>query len=138
MVTRRTFLGGVGAGLGVHAIGRAARAQDGSVRFWQGRTRDQLMRLRDEAMRAGYRYRCLTVYGGPGAPLYAAVMLKQAESIPQHDFLGIPLNGFQKVFDDEAKQGFGPAMISVTGPAATATVAPCSSRARPFRSPAST
>jgi CubicO group peptidase (beta-lactamase class C family) len=71
---------------------------------------------RDKFAQLGFRPLSLSVYGSPGDPRYAAVMVKRSAVIATHSFVGLSQTDYQKTFDDMAKQGFGPFIITATGP----------------------
>jgi CubicO group peptidase (beta-lactamase class C family) len=82
---------------------------------WHGKTFDQHVGIRDDAAKQGYRFLSLSIYGPTSSPVYAAVMIKRPVVIAQRDWPKLTADQFQQVFDDQAKQGFGPVMVSATG-----------------------
>ena len=111
-ISRRSFVGAVGVSLTAACWPGAARAQ--AARVWHGKTARDLMRLRDQALPDGYRYRSLSLYGTPATPLYAAVMIKL--DAPQHDRLALTEPELVPAVAAEARQGFGPAIIAAMAP----------------------
>ena len=83
---------------------------------WHDRTAAQHVKLRDERAKNGFRPLSLSVYGTPQDPRYAAVMVKRPTVVATKSFLGLSQAGFQKTFEDMAKQGFGPFILTATGP----------------------
>jgi hypothetical protein len=76
MLTRRCFVLSAGAGLATSALVGRARAE-GAILAWHGKTANEHAKLRDEAIKSGYRTLSLSIYGANAAPLYAAVMIKR-------------------------------------------------------------
>ena len=66
----------------------------------------------------GYRLVSLSVYNTAQNPLYAGVMVKRANVVAQREFHDLNSAQIQQHFDEQAKQGFGPAIITGTGSAA--------------------
>jgi hypothetical protein len=50
-------------------------------------------------------------------------MVKRPVVIATHSFIGLSQAGYQDAFDNMAKQGFGPFIISATGPSGSAVFA---------------
>jgi CubicO group peptidase (beta-lactamase class C family) len=65
----------------------------------------------------GYRFVSLSIYGTTSAPLFAAVMVKRPNVIPQYAEWGFNSADFQSYFNKYAAEGYGPRIISVTGTA---------------------
>ncbi len=84
---------------------------------WHGKTFDEHVALRDSAAKNGYRFLSLSIHGTSGAPHYTAVMIKRPVVVAQHDWPLLTGAEFQKVFDDQAKLGFGPVILAATGTA---------------------
>jgi CubicO group peptidase (beta-lactamase class C family) len=82
---------------------------------WHGKTFDQHVGLRDPAVKQGYRFLSLSVYGPTSAPLYVAVMIKRPVVVAQRDWPKLTADQFQQTFDEQAKLGYGPVMIAATG-----------------------
>lgn len=88
-----------------------------SISAWHGKTLDEHIALRDNAAKDGYRFLSLSIHGGSASPRYTAVMIKRPVVVAQRDWPRLTGAEFQKVFDEQAKQGFGPVMLSATGSA---------------------
>jgi len=71
----------------------------------------------DKYAALGYRFVSLSIYNTTQNPLYAAVMLKRATIVAQHEFPGQTLAQFNQTKQAQAALGFGPVIISATGPA---------------------
>jgi CubicO group peptidase (beta-lactamase class C family) len=84
---------------------------------WHGKTFDEHVHLRDDAAKNGYRFLSLSIHGTSSSPHYTAVMIKRAVVVAQRDWPLLTATEFQKVFDEQAKQGFGPVMLAATGSA---------------------
>jgi CubicO group peptidase (beta-lactamase class C family) len=65
----------------------------------------------------GYRFVSLSIYGSTSAPLFAAVMVKRANVIPQYAEWGFNGSDYQSFFNKYAAEGYGQRIISVTGTA---------------------
>ena len=70
----------------------------------------------------GYRFISLSIYGvwdvlPVQAPLFAAVMIRRPNVIPQYARWGLNTADYQAAFDSYARQGYGQRIISVTGAA---------------------
>ena len=75
------------------------------------------VQLRDNAAKLGYRFLSLSVHGTVGSPRYTAVMIKRPVVVAQRDWPSLTFAEFQNVFDEQAKQGYGPVMIAAVGSA---------------------
>ena len=64
----------------------------------------------------GYRTKSLCVYGEPGSQLYAAVMILRPVVIAERAWFALSASEFQQTFDAQSKDGFGPYIVSATGP----------------------
>jgi CubicO group peptidase (beta-lactamase class C family) len=64
-----------------------------------------------------YRFISLSIYGSTAAPLFAAVMVRRPNVIPQFVEWGFNSADFQAFFNKYAAEGYGPRIISVTGTA---------------------
>ncbi len=65
----------------------------------------------------GYRFVSLSIYGTTSAPLFAAVMVRRTNVIPQYVRWGLNATDYQAAFNGYAAQGYGQSIISVTGTA---------------------
>jgi hypothetical protein len=86
-----------------------------NVSAWHGKTFNQHTSLRDGAAKDGYRFLFLSIYGSASSPLYAAVMIKRSNIVAQRDWPLLTADEFQNVFNDQAKTGHGPVIVSATG-----------------------
>ncbi|MDB5910268.1 MAG: beta-lactamase [Massilia sp.] len=82
---------------------------------WHGRTFDEHLKLRDDAAKNGFRFLSLSLHGTSASPHYSAVMIKRPVVVAQRDWPLLTGAEFQKLFDEQAKQGFGPVILSATG-----------------------
>lgn len=101
------------------------------LKHWQGQNLHHHKQLYQAAAATGYACVTLTQYGTPDSPVYAAVMIKRANNPEQRPFFAQSRQVFQATFDHQASQGWGPVIISATGPAgdqATRRSSPESSR----------
>jgi CubicO group peptidase (beta-lactamase class C family) len=85
---------------------------------WHGKTLPEHEALRDQWAPQGYRFVSLSIYGAVNAPVYAAVMVKQAVPVAQRDFPVMTATQWQQTFDIQAQQGYGPIILAATGTAA--------------------
>jgi CubicO group peptidase (beta-lactamase class C family) len=84
---------------------------------WNGRSLSDHQQQVNTWSAKGYRTKSLCVYGDPSAPLYAAVMILRPVVIPERSWYSLTPAQFQQIFDQQAGQGFGPYIVSATGPA---------------------
>jgi len=85
---------------------------------WHGKTLAEHEALRNQWAAQGYRFVSLSIYGAVNAPVFAAVMVKQAERVAQRDFPVMTASQWQLTFDTQAQQGYGPIILAATGTAA--------------------
>lgn len=90
---------------------------------WHDRNTSQHKALVDEWAGKGFRTLSLSVYGSPQDPRFAAVMVKRPVVQAESQFGPTNQAGIQKAFDDMAKQGRGPYILTATGPAGSAQFA---------------
>jgi CubicO group peptidase (beta-lactamase class C family) len=64
----------------------------------------------------GFRTLSLTLYGTTANPLLAAVMVKRPAPVDTRQFGPVTQAGIQQNFDDMVKQGYGPYILTATGP----------------------
>ncbi|HEX7332991.1 MAG TPA: serine hydrolase [Pyrinomonadaceae bacterium] len=83
---------------------------------WHDRDTANHVAERDKFAEKGFRPLSLSIYGSPNDPRFAAVMVKRPQVIATRSFINMSHSEFQKVFDDQAKEGFGPFIITATGP----------------------
>lgn len=84
---------------------------------WHGKTFNEHVALRDTHAKDGYRFLSLSLYGTPSSPVYAAVMIKRPKIVAQRDWPLLTAGEFQNVFNDQAKKGYGPVIITAAGSA---------------------
>jgi CubicO group peptidase (beta-lactamase class C family) len=84
---------------------------------WHGKTLAEHVSLRDAAAQQGYRFLSLSVHGDTGSPHYTAVMIKRPQVVAQRDWPLMTASEFQQRFNEQAAQGYGPVILSATGPA---------------------
>ena len=85
---------------------------------WHGKSLAEHEALRDQWAPQGYRFVSLSIYGAVNAPVFAAVMIEQANPVAQHDFPVMTASQWQLTFDTQAQQGYGPIILAATGTAA--------------------
>jgi len=97
----------------------STRRGSGMVHFqaWHGMTLPEHEALRDQWAAQGYRIVSLSIYGSVDAPVFAAVMVEQAEPVAQRDFPVMTATQWQLTFDIQAAQGYGPIILAATGTA---------------------
>ena len=71
----------------------------------------------------GYRTLSLSVYGKRDDPRWAVVVVKRPTVVAEYLTTSSGIDGFQKTFDDYAKKGWGPVLVSATGPAKNPLIA---------------
>lgn len=124
MPTRREFLWGSAAAAGAIALAgypfQGAEAAPGTdFVAWHNRTLEQHIQMRDQYAKQGYRFRSVSIYGGGQANscYFAAVMVRRPSVVAQRDWPLLRGDGFQRVFEAQAKEGFGPVILAACGPA---------------------
>lgn len=70
-----------------------------------------------------FRTLSLSIYGEPQDPLYAAVMVKRPTVIAGKQFGPLSQAGMQETLDDMKKEGWGPFIMTATGPPNSAVFA---------------
>lgn len=90
---------------------------------WHDRTTANHKQMLDKHAAEGFRTVSLCVYGDRNDPRYAAVMVKRPTIIATKQFFGMTLSEWQNKFNEMAALGFGPYIVSATGPSNNPTVA---------------
>jgi CubicO group peptidase (beta-lactamase class C family) len=85
---------------------------------WHGRNTAQHKALVDKWAALGFRTLSLSIYGDTGDPLYASVMVKRPAVHAESQVFPRTQAQMQKDFDDNAKKGRGPYILTATGPEA--------------------
>ena len=100
-----------------HGCGGFREEAGGMVQFeaWHGKTLAEHEALRNQWMPQGYRFVSLSIYGAVSAPVFAAVMVKQAVPVAQREFPVMTATEWQQTFDAQAQQGYGPIILAATG-----------------------
>ncbi len=93
------------------------------LKHWEGSILVEHLALYAGAKLQGYAVLTFSQYGQASAPLYAVVMIKRADNPDQRAFWAKTRNQFQDIFDAQAKDGWGPVLISAHGPADSALFA---------------
>jgi CubicO group peptidase (beta-lactamase class C family) len=83
---------------------------------WHDRTTADHQTQMNNARAAGYSTLSMCLYGATNDPRYAVAMVKRATQTAEQMFLGMTFAGFQTKFDQMAAQGWGPQVITATGP----------------------
>ena len=73
--------------------------------------------LTDKFLPEGFRFVSLSVYGSPANPVYAGALVRRPALVAQIIRHNLDSAQFKAVFDECAGKGFGPAIITATGPA---------------------
>jgi CubicO group peptidase (beta-lactamase class C family) len=128
MSTRRDFLRRGTAVLGAVAFPKLSGSTvqgvpKAEVFAWHDKTLEEHHHLRDTYYKLGYRFRSLSIYGDghPKSTYFAAVMIKRPEVVAQRDFSLVPAKEFQGIFDAQARENYGPVILSACGPTANPT-----------------
>ncbi len=90
---------------------------------WHDRPAADHLNQVDTYAAQGYRTISLCVYGSPADPRYAAVMVKRPVVVAQRQRIGLSRDQFQQLFDQQAAAGWGPLIVTATGPAQAPTIA---------------
>jgi CubicO group peptidase (beta-lactamase class C family) len=86
-------------------------------RAWHGMTQTEHEALRDQWAAKGYRFVSVSIYGSVDDPVFAAVMVQQAEPVAQRDWPVMTEPELQVALVVQAAQGFGPVIVAATGTA---------------------
>ncbi len=84
---------------------------------WHGRTLADHTKLTDDNAAKGFRFLSLCVYGDRDNPTYAAVMILRQQIIAQKSWANLNATQWQQTFNEMSGQGWGPFIVSATGPA---------------------
>ena len=99
---------------------------------WHDRTSSDHQTQYNNARAAGYSTLSLCVYGDPSSPLYAASMVKRATQTAEQHFPSLTGTTLQTTFDAMAAGGWGPEIMSGTGPTANPLYAAVFIKASPI------
>ena len=86
-------------------------------RAWHGMTQTEHEKLRDQWAAKGYRFVSVSIYGSVDAPLFAAVMVQQAEPVAQRDWPVMTEGEWDVALVIQGVQGYGPVIVGATGTA---------------------
>src|SRR6266581_1583127 len=123
---RRTFLVTGAAGLALPFWRKLApallRADDlpltpQNTVAWHGRNTAEHKALVDKWAALNFRTLSLAIYGDAGDPLYAAVMVKRSPFHAESQVFPRTQDALQQDFNTNANKGWGPYIITATGPA---------------------
>src|SRR5215475_12418587 len=84
---------------------------------WHEQNTAQHKALVDKWAALGFRTLSLSIYGDLGDPRYAAVMVKRLTVKPEEQVFPRTQAGLQQDFDNHAKKGWGPYILTATGSA---------------------
>jgi len=84
---------------------------------WHDRTAQDHQTQLNNALFEGYRTLSLCVYGDRNDPRYAASMVKRATVVAEQQFIGMSMTDWVTKFNAMAAQGWGPTILTGTGPA---------------------
>jgi CubicO group peptidase (beta-lactamase class C family) len=84
---------------------------------WHDRNVTNHQQMLEKYSAEGFRTISLCVYGERTGPRYAAVMIRRPFLIAQKQFHSLDAATWQQTFDDMAAQGWGPFIVTATGPA---------------------
>lgn len=87
-----------------------------NVAFWHDRTPAQHSEHMNTLRAQGYQPMSLSIYGDPPNPLYAAVVVKGYLWSFLKEVGPVDRDHMQQEIDDSAQQGFGPYLLTATGP----------------------
>jgi CubicO group peptidase (beta-lactamase class C family) len=113
-LTRRELVAGAGA----IALAGSASAETASVRTFIGKPAAELAPLVRDALADGFGFASLSMYGPERAPLYAALMIRRTAPPAQRHWLALTPEETDKILHEQAKDGYGPALIAAVGAAA--------------------
>lgn len=92
---------------------------------WHDRTSADHQSQMNKAAAAGYRTISLCVYGDRNDPRYAASLIKRATLVAEQQFFGLGAADMQTKFNQMAALGWGPEILTATGPANNPVFAIC-------------
>lgn len=84
---------------------------------YDNQTSAQHQELTNQLLPQGFRFISLSVYGSPTNPIYAGVLVRRPVLVAQIIRHDLDSAQAQAAFDEAAAQGFGPVIITATGPA---------------------
>jgi CubicO group peptidase (beta-lactamase class C family) len=90
---------------------------------WHDRNTANHVAERDKFAAKGFRPLSLSIYGTTSDPLYAAVMVKRPTVIATRSVIGKSETEYVTVFNDMSADGYGPFIITATGPRDSAVFA---------------
>lgn len=90
---------------------------------WWGYTLSDHNAMVDQYAAQGFRTLSLKIFGDPQDPRYAAVMTLRSAVFAEQQYAFLNQSDMQQTFDTMAAQGWGPFIISATGPRDSATFA---------------
>ena len=90
---------------------------------WHDRKTANHVTERDKFADKGFRPLSLSIYGSTSDPLYAAVMVKRPTVIATRSDIGMSQSKYQTFFNEMVADGFGPFIITATGPRDSAVFA---------------
>lgn len=94
-----------------------------NVVAWHNRSTPEHKELVDKWAAKGFRTLSLSLYGTPGDPRFAAVMVKRPVVIATKQFGPLNQAGIQAKFDEMVSDGWGPFILTATGPRNSAVFA---------------
>jgi CubicO group peptidase (beta-lactamase class C family) len=83
---------------------------------WHDRTSTDYLNQLNSARTSGYSTVSMCVYGDRNAPLYAAALVRRATQAQEQTFLSLNSQTLSATINSMAQQGWGPKIISATGP----------------------
>jgi CubicO group peptidase (beta-lactamase class C family) len=119
-LTRRSFT--IGAGTLLTVSPRAGHAATPMI-AWHNRTAANHRDEYGKAARGGMGLVSLSVYGEPGNPLFAAVVMPLPKGVTEEQLLGVTAADWPKRVDEMKLRGLTPAIITATGPQANPFIA---------------
>lgn len=122
MFTRRKLLAGAGATAVLPLISTSAEASPAFV-AWHGKTGAEHQALLNENAAKGYRTSSLCIYGAPNDPRYVSVMVKRPTVVAQEQVFGVGAQTIQQKMEEMLGKGWGPVIVTATGPANSAVFA---------------
>lgn len=88
-----------------------------TVVAWHGRSPIEHVNLVHQWHNQGFRPSSMSLYGSPQNPTYAAIFINRGDAYQCGYPFGISLAEFQELFNTYAAMGWGPVLITATGPA---------------------
>ncbi len=96
-----------------------------TISAWHDRDATNHQQMLNAASAQGFRTLSLSIYGDRNNPRYAAVTVKRPVVVATEQRFGLNSAQFQAAFNEMAAKGYGPYLVTATGPSADPLFAAC-------------